>query len=338
MSTHRRERGQARFSLGAAARPRGPTASRFGVRPTRRQVWKHQAVPDLYRSSADATRIREWCLERLDAWPVRHEVEYLETCLGQTHLTWAGAPGEPVCVYLPGTNFNAATSTTLLTTLGARWRVVCVDLPGQPGLSAPARPDDEVAHYGRWMGDVLGYIRHRHPQVPLIVTGHSRGAAAALLAEPADVDGLVLASPAGLAKVRLSPAMLQRSIAWLLRPTRARSRRLVDLMTGGGIDADLEPLVDWMTLVGTGTRTTGAPDPVPGRMIDRWRHRSSRILVGERDVFFPPARLAEPTRRLGATLDVVPRVGHLLVDQRPDLVAAALAELIAQPTKHARRE
>ena len=91
---------------------------------------------ELYRSPADADRIQSWCRERLDAWPVRHDTEHLDTSLGRTHLTWAGTAREAVCLYLPGTNFNAATSTTLLTSLASRWRVVCADLPGQPGLSA----------------------------------------------------------------------------------------------------------------------------------------------------------------------------------------------------------
>ena len=292
-------------------------------------VWKHGAVADLYRSQADAIRVREWCLERLDSWTVPHETERLETSLGHTHLTWAGAKGKPVCLYLPGTNFNAATSGPLLTALAVRWRVVCADLPGQPGLSAEVRPDDEVVDYERWMGEVLGHVRQLQPQLPLLVAGHSRGAAAALLTKPSEVDGLVLASPAGLAHVRLNPAMLRRSIAWLLRPTTARSRRLVELMAGGPSDLDLEPLVDWMTLVARSTRTTGAPGPLPAGVIARWQDRTTRVLVGERDTFFPPARLAGPARRLGATLEVVPHAGHLLVDQRPDLVVAAVSEVLA---------
>src|SRR5688500_7727550 len=101
-------------------------------------------VHELYRSPADAARIQGWCRERLDAWPVRHDNKFLGTSLGHTHLTWAGAAHAALCVYLPGTNFNAATSTTVLTSLAARWRVVCVDLPGQPGLSGAERPADEV--------------------------------------------------------------------------------------------------------------------------------------------------------------------------------------------------
>ncbi len=53
------------------------------------------------------------------------------------------------------------------------------------------------------------------------------------------------------------------------------------------------------------------------------------MLVGERDVFFPPTVLSGPAQRLGATLDVVAGTGHLLVDQRPDLVANAVSEVLA---------
>lgn len=284
-------------------------------------------VHELYRSPADAARIQGWCRDRLDAWPVRHDGEHLETSLGRTHLTQAGDAQAAVCIYLPGTNFNAATSTAVLTRLAIRWRVVCPDLPGQPGLSAAGRPVDEVAGYAEWLTDVVDHVRQRHPRLPIVLAGHSRGAATALLANPADVDGLVLISPAGLAKVRLSPVMLWRSIAWLQRPTPDRSERLVQMMLGVS-GAGFESLADWLTLVARSTRTTGAPDPLPPEVLDRWHSQNVRALVGERDVFFTPAALTEPVSRLGTTLDVVPEAGHLLTDQRPDLVVTACSEVL----------
>ena len=283
---------------------------------------------ELYRSPADAARIADWCHDRLEGWPVPHDVERLETGLGRTHLTWAGVAREALCVYLPGTNFNAATSTTLITALSTRWRVVCVDLPGQPGLSAAARPEDEAEGYARWIADVLRHVRQQHPALPVVLVGHSRGAAVALSADPADVDALVLVNPAGLAKVRLSAVMLWRSLAWLMRPTSARSGRLVGLMTGSQRPG-LETLVEWLTLVARGTHTTGAPGPLPAAALDNWLGRDVRILAGAQDVFFPPDALRGPARRLGASLDVAPDAGHLLCDQRPELVVTAVAEALA---------
>jgi pimeloyl-ACP methyl ester carboxylesterase len=290
-------------------------------------VRDHATVRGLYRSPGAASLIWSWCAERLDAWPVPHETELLVTGLGDTHLTWTGAGREALCVYLPGTNFNASTSTTVLAALGARYRVVCADLPGQPSLSAADRPVDEVAGYTEWLADLLAHVRSRHPELALVVVGHSRGAAAALLADPAYVDALVLVSPAGLAKVQLGATMLWRSLAWLLRPTPARSRRLVDLMAGPDGGAH-ESLVDWLTMVATHTRSTGAPDPLPPALLDAWRERPVRVLVGEHDVFFPPARLRGPARRLGAVVEVDPTAGHLLTDQRPDRVVDAVSRAL----------
>lgn len=278
-------------------------------------------MPDLYRSPAGERAVRAWCRDRLVAWPTPHEVETLSTSAGDTHLTTLGTG--PACLYLPGTNFNAATSTALLDALGQSFRVVCADLPGQPGLSAAGRPADETAGYARWVGEVLAHVSGIAPEVPPVLVGHSRGAAVALSADPEAVQGLLLLSPAGLARVRVTPAVLVRSIAWLVRPSTRRSRRLVDLMAGrtGGSDG-LEPVTDWMTLVARRTRTTGAPGPLPAGVLDRWRGRRVRVLVGGHDVFFPPARIAGPAREhLGAAVEVVDAAGHLLVDQEPALVA-----------------
>jgi len=288
-------------------------------------------VPGLYRSPADERTVRTWCRDRLQTWPTPHEVETLVTSLGETHLTSAGT-GPATCLYLPGTNFNAATSTAVLEALGQSFRVVCADLPGQPGLSAAGRPADETAAYARWVGEVLAHVSPSAPAGPPLLVGHSRGAAVALSADPGVVQGLLLLSPAGLARVRLTPAVLTRSVAWLVRPNARRSRRLVELMAGGvGGAYGLEPVTEWMTTIARCTRTTGAPGPLPTDVLDRWRGRAVHVLVGARDVFFPPARIAGPARaHLGATVEAVDAAGHLLVDQRPDLVADHARRLLAR--------
>jgi pimeloyl-ACP methyl ester carboxylesterase len=245
------------------------------------------------------------------------------TVLGETHLTSAGT-GPDLCVYLPGTNFNAATSVALLEALAAHCRVVCVDLPGQPGLSTATRPREDARGHERWLRQVVPEARRNSPGRVALV-GHSRGAAVALSVDPGAVDALVLLSPAGLVKAHLSRSTLVPSLAWLLRPTDRRSARLVDLMAGPTSSTDHSALAGWMTLAARSTRTSGAPGPLPPDVLARWRGHDVRVLVGEHDVFFPPDRLAGPVRSLlGAQLEVVHGAGHLLPDQRPDAVLAAL--------------
>jgi hypothetical protein len=121
-------------------------------------------MADLYRSQGHEAEVRRWCTGRLRAWSVPHAITMIPTTLGQTHLTCLGRDAD-VCVYLPGTNFNAATSTRILETLATRCCVVCPDLPGQPGLSAADRSRRDSASYSRWVDQVLVEARKVTPLV-----------------------------------------------------------------------------------------------------------------------------------------------------------------------------
>ena len=96
-------------------------------------------------------------------------------------------------------------------------------------------------------------------------------------------------------------------------------------MAGPASSTDLSRLVEWMALAARSTRTSGAPGPLPPEVLARWRGHDVRVLTGEDDVFFPPDRLADPALSLlGVQLEVVRGAGHLLPDQRPEVVVAAV--------------
>ncbi len=279
----------------------------------------------LYRSSDSQRRIRDWCTDRLATWTVPHERSVLPTSLGPTHLVTAGeGEGGTVCVYLPGTSFNAATSLPLLTALASHCTVVCADLPGQPGLSGPDRPAKETEGYAAWLRALVAHVQAEHPGRRLLLAGHSRGAAVALTG-PTDVDALVLISPAGLVRVRVGASVLRASVPWALRPTEQRSRALLELMSGPGASVDPaldSTLVEWMTLVSRESRTTGAPGPLPDALVSRWWGRGVRVLVGEHDCFFPARRVTSAAReRLGVDTEELAGLGHLVVDEAPLRVA-----------------
>ena len=273
-----------------------------------------------YRSPAQGDQVRTWCRAALARWPAGHEDHTIETSIGQTHVVTLGA-GDRICVYVPGTNFSAAASTVVLSALASRCRVYAADLPGQPGLSAPGRPEDELSGYAGWVADLIRWVRSRHAGASVVLAGHSRGAAVALSADPDDVDGLALFSPAGLTAVRPTLPMLRATTPWLVRRNDAGSRRLLSYLSGPG-RAPSGELVEWMTLVARTCRTTGAPGPLPDPDLSRWSGRDLTVAVGENDVFFPAEKLR---RACAATLAlepvVVPRAGHLLVDEEPELVA-----------------
>lgn len=280
-----------------------------------------------YRSPAGAERVREWCSAGLARWEVPHSTHEVRTSRGQTHVVAAG-DGDSICVFLPGTNFNAASSTTVLRELATNCQVYAADLPGQPGLSAPTRPHPELSGYAAWLRDLIAWVKERHEHGRIMLAGHSRGAAVALSAEPDSVQGLVLLAPAGLIGVRPSIEMLRATVPWLVQRNSAGARRLLEYMSGPAHTPGDE-MVGWMTLVARTCHTTGAPGPLPDDILRNWQSRLVLVAVGEHDAFFPISKLREPCRsKLGREPLVIPGAGHLVVDEEPILVAELITSAL----------
>ena len=278
-------------------------------------------MADLYRSPAGHEAIRSWCGSRLDGWAFPHERRTVPTVLGETSLVTAG-DGPATVLYLPGTNFNAASSLLLVDALAGRVRVVVADLPGQPGLSAGRRPPDRLA-YGAWIDEIAASLAADR----LVLAGHSLGAAAALTADPAAIRGLLLLDPAGVIRLRVRPGTLAATIPWLVRPTPDRSARLLAEMHARGRTPAPEH-VEWMTLVGRYVRTSLAPSPLPQDVLDRWRDVPRTVLCGDQDCFLPVPPLAAAARaKLGVDLDVATDAGHLTPEDQPARVAEAISAL-----------
>jgi pimeloyl-ACP methyl ester carboxylesterase len=278
-------------------------------------------VGNLYRTPAGQEQIRSWCTAQLDRWTVPHERRTVPTALGETHLVVAG-DGPATVLYLPGTNFNAATSKRLMTELTGGFRVVAADLPGQPGLSAAERPRDRST-YGTWVDEI---VAHLGPDAP-VLAGHSLGAAAALMADPAAVRSLVLLDPAGVIRLRVPPATLAATVAWLGRRTSTSSARLLRHMHARH-HAPSRGYVEWMTLVARQVRTSLAPSPLSRAVVDRWRGTPRAVLSGEQDCFLPVRPLTRAVRAgLGIELEVVAGAGHLVPEDQPRKVADRISGL-----------
>jgi pimeloyl-ACP methyl ester carboxylesterase len=275
-------------------------------------------MDSIYRNTTSRKHIRRWCFDRLDAWAVPHERTTVTANGAHTHVVLAG-DGATTVVFVPGTNFNAAASLPLATALVATgYRVLLVDVPGQPGLSSGERAisGGRLSWYGAWLSEVIEKV----PPEPVAVMGHSFGAAIALSTDSPRISRLVLVSPGGLVKLRLTPAVLAASAAWFLRPAPTHSARLLRDMLAPG-HQPREDLVDWMTLVARHSRSSGAPGAavLPARSIPRL------VVTGEHDVFLPPRRLATAVRStLGVELGVVFEAGHLVVEERPEFLSTLL--------------
>lgn len=285
-------------------------------------------MDSIYRSTAGKELIRRWCSDQLDAWAVPHERTTVTANGTQTHVVLAG-DGATTVVFVPGTNFNAAASLPLATVLVATgYRVLLVDVPGQPGLSSGERAisGGRLSWYGAWLSEVIKKVS---PE-PAVVMGHSFGAAIALSTDSPRISRLVLVSPGGLTRLRLTPTVLAASTAWFLRPAPTHSARLLRAMVAPGYQPR-EDLVTWMTLVARHSRSSGAPGTavLPTRPIPRV------VVTGEHDVFLPPKRLITAVQStLGTELGVVPEAGHLMVEERPEYLSTLVDARASPPPMH----
>lgn len=270
----------------------------------------------IYRSPTGEKAIRSWCLGQLAEWPVPHERMKITANNAQTHVVIAGS-GATTVVFVPGTNFNAATSLPIATALvEAGYRVVLPDVPGQPGLSSAQRglSGDRLSSYGAWLSEVT----EQAPLGSAIVMGHSFGAAIAMSSASSRIERLVLVSPGGLMRLRLTPRLLAAWLPWSVRPAPTHSARLLQVMHAPGRQPRAE-LVEWMTLVARHVRSSRDPGAA-----DLPAQAAPRLVVsGEKDVFLPPRKLAPAVRRkLGTDLGVIAGAGHLVVDEHPVYLAA----------------
>ncbi|MFI1460947.1 alpha/beta fold hydrolase [Nocardia carnea] len=295
-----------------------------GSRPSLFARSSRPPMVSAYVNAPSGDVIRLWCTDRLDDWSTPHRQSTVATSAGPTRVTALGhAPG-PVVVVVPGTNMNTAASLPFLAQLATRHRVIVVDVPGQPGLSAAQRPRrDRMAWYGQWLDEVL---EQTIPDTAVLL-GHSLGGAIALACASPRVAGRVLIAPAGLVRLSVRPRLLVATLAWLATPSRNRTARLLQLMSGPG--RTVAPhLVEWMTLVARYCRSTLAPAPLAPELLGRCRSAPCVVATGSHDIFLPPGRLESTVRdRLGTELRILPECGHLALDDDPAGVVGLVDDL-----------
>lgn len=262
---------------------------------------------------------------QLQTWNVPHDRRVVVANGVETHVVSAGG-GDVTVVYLPGTNFNTASSLPLAEAMAGRYRVILVDVPGQPGLSDGHRDPSIRSNewYGLWVHEVLRQVASG----PVVVMGHSYGGAIAMSSTSPLIGGRLLVSTAGLSRLRISLPILVAAGAWSVFPRPSTSARLLRLMLAPG-HQPRPVLVEWMTLVAEHCRSSGSPSGV----LPRWTGTSTAVAVGAHDVFLPPAALQPVVReRFGSELTVVPGSGHLVVEEAIQELMTVLGTVVNDMT------
>lgn len=288
----------------------------------------------------------DWDSDGAD-WPHRERSRFVDAGGLRWHVQHWPRPRAPRLVLLHGTGASSHSFAGLAPLLAERFDLVVPDLPGHAfsGMAAAGRADMQG------MADGVHALLGELPAAPgpLAVVGHSAGAAVAVrMALP--VQGRVAAGPVPAVIVALNGALLPlRGLAGLvfapaakllaLNPLvphffawRAADRvGLERLLASTGSRVDEKSHTHYGQLIAHPSHVAGALAmmaawDLPALQADLPRLKTAlHLIVGAADGTVPPADAARVQALCpGATRQMLPGLGHLAHEERPQLVAEAL--------------
>jgi magnesium chelatase accessory protein len=278
-------------------------------------------------------------------WPHPDASRFVDAGGLRWHLQRFGTPGAPIVLLLHGTGAATHSWRDLAPMLAGTFDVVAPDLPGHGFTSMPP---DRVLSLPR-MARAIGALVRSLGLAPALVVGHSAGAA---LAVRMTLDRMV--APAALVSLNGAfvafgglPGRVFSPAAQMLAGTRL-APRLFARLAG-------QPTVLDRLLAGTGSSIDDAgrrayallaanPGHVAGAlgMMAHWdltplEHALPRLtcelllIAGADDQMVPPSQSERVRLRVpNATREVLPGLGHLAHEERPDLIAARITALAAR--------
>lgn len=165
----------------------------------------------------------------LNAWQLPHKIFCVPTRQGDTYILSSGNPASPPLVLLHGTDSNSLYWLDDIARYSQDFCVYAPDNLGEPGKSAPSRPDWSSPAYLEWMEDILESLHIKNTSL----LGLSQGGWLALkfaIHHPERVNKMVLFSPAGIGPLRMTFAL--RLFPWML-PKIRNPHRVLKLVFGG---------------------------------------------------------------------------------------------------------
>ncbi|WP_424966082.1 alpha/beta fold hydrolase BchO [Dinoroseobacter sp. S375] len=276
-----------------------------------------------------------WDLEKRH-WPHAEASRFLRVTPHQWHVQVMGQG--PTLLLLHGAGASLHSFADLMTALAPRYRVVAVDLPGH-GFTT--KGGSQRAGLAAVSTDLAALLR-REDLLPQGIIGHSAGAAVGLdlidkLPEPprgfialngafAEFDGV-----AGWLFPMLAKLLALNPFTSLVFANTTTPRSVAQLITATGSELSERQLMLYYRLVRDRAHVSGAL-----AMMSQWDLRPlgkkmpgidtpALLLTGARDKAVAPAVSEDAARKLPrAETRCLPHLGHLMHEERPDLIAAEI--------------
>ncbi|HEX6341211.1 alpha/beta fold hydrolase [Umezawaea sp.] len=265
-------------------------------------------MSEIYRTAAGGEAVRERYRTALDEWPVPATRLRLDTRAGETFVLVSGPVDGPPVVALHGSGGNATTWMADIAVWAPHLRVHAVDVIGEPGLSAPVRPELGSSAHVEWLDDVVDGLGLD----PTALLGMSLGgwlATEYASRRPERVSRLVLLAPGGFG--RRTFGWVPRALPFLALGAWGR-RRVVRIVTG----ADLGPVATSIGATFGEFRPRREIPVFPDAVLERLT-MPVLVVVGDRDAMIDSAGTVRRVAALvpHADVRVVDGAGHLLLGQ-----------------------
>jgi pimeloyl-ACP methyl ester carboxylesterase len=210
-------------------------------------------------------------------------------------------------------------------------RVYALDTIGDVGrseLDDLDRYPKTGADYSAWLDDVYGGLDLAQPDV---VAGSMGGwiALNRAIHAPDAVRRLALLGPMGLPSRRATLGVLGPMLSYTLHPTGAKLDKLITRSLGDGerVNRELRP---WMRIMATCRPRVGRPFHIPGRRLRTVRAPTLVILGGRDGLIGSATAAAKRARRniTGCEIEILPRAGHVMNVDEPELVGARIVRFL----------
>jgi pimeloyl-ACP methyl ester carboxylesterase/ribosomal protein S18 acetylase RimI-like enzyme len=244
----------------------------------------------------------------LARWPVPYEALNIPTRHGDTFVIASGAGSAPPLVLLHGAASNSAIWAGDVAEYSRHHRVYAVDLIGEPGKSAPNRPDWNGPAYAEWLADVFDALKLERATL----IGISQGGWTALkftTSKPERVEKLVLLCPGGVTPDRLSFVLRAVPLSLLGRWGAERITR--SLFGNQPVPAEAG---EFTNLILTHFKPRVGALPIFSDEELRRLTMPTLLLAGAQDALRDSERIAARMRALAPhlTATIIPEAGHAL--------------------------
>lgn len=276
-------------------------------------------------------------------WPNREASRFVETPGLKWHVQVAGKG--PAVLLLHGTGAATHSWRDVLPVLAKGFTVIAPDLPGHGFTTGRPRGGLTLPGMARALSDLLAQLEAE----PALIVGHSAGAAIALqlvraggLATPVigfnpalmPFPGLAAKLFPSLAKMLFVNPFVPRMLAGIAR-IPGETGRFLHRATGSAIDA--RGISAYEALMGNPRHCGGAMEMMASWDLEALSrdlpHVTSPVLLvhSPADAAVPLASVQEAARRIAdCRLEVLPGLGHLAHEERPDLAAGLIRSFAQQ--------